>query len=324
LVISLDLGDYSMAYRARGWDIFLLFVCFSGMHHVLKCHQKGFLVKEEQKQLTVFVHGTLFSPYAWLVHWIDCPLGWCPAKVQGNKYVVGRIPYILHQAAPREFSLDTFYLFGWSGELCLKARRKAAEELYRELKKYKGPITLIGQSHGCNVALNVALIAQEHNDTDFVIDRLILLAGPVQQFNAHCIASPIFKRVFSLYSSEDLLQILDPQGWYDEAKKIPNKKVPLFSERTFAPTPNLIQARILLHGRSPSHMDFILKPFIQKLPAIIHLLEDAAQHGQFKEDAHCIVDVPTNKNPYILKEKTSDKKDRLLVPRKGKKLFCKL
>lgn len=254
---------------------------------------------------TVFIHGTLFHVKQYLVHALDCQLGFNHAEKQRFKFLMGHIPHILSKADPEEFPLKNFYLYGWSGSLSFEKRKEAALDLYHHLKKLSGPITLIGHSHGANVALNLAEIAQEHNDTEFKIDRLIMLAGPVQEATAHLIKSPIFKRIYSIYSTADMLQILDPQGTYKETKKISkekNQKAPFFSKRTFEAAPNLIQIRIFLDWQSPSHIGFILKRFIKKLPLVLKIVDQAITDPLLSsEDNHYFVNIPrVHRKPHIV------------------------
>lgn len=250
---------------------------------------------------TIFVHGTLFG-LSWLVRLFDCPLGLTPAAYQPNRFVLGRIPYILHQASPTMFPLHKSYLWGWHGELSFPARMSASHKLYHALKRIEGPKTVIGQSHGCNVILNLAKIAHKHKDSNFFIDRLILLTGPVQEVNAHLVNSPIFKKVFSLYSSTDLLQILDPQGLYKETKKLktPTK---LFSEKTFKPAPNLVQAEIVILEKGPSHLDFIKEKFIKHLPDIIELLDKETTNSTDYQTFHYKINIPLIGKPHFVCER---------------------
>lgn len=277
--------------------------------------------QQELTPVTVFVHGTHFGINRSLVRALDCPLGLTGAQIQGNKYVIGKIPYTLNEAASDEFPLKSFYLYGWGGELDFEKRKEAAEDLYKHLKKLNRPITVMGQSHGVNVILHLAEVAQEHNDSDFKIDRAILLAGPVQEATEHLVKSPIFKQVYSFYSTADMMQILDPQGTYKSTKKISkekNKKVPLLSKRTFDPAPNLIQVRILLDWQGPSHLDFILKRFIKRLPEVLHLVDKAALDAPILgQETHYIVNIPRmqHRKPHIVPKDQMP----LYIPRSDRK-----
>jgi len=247
---------------------------------------------------TIFVHGTLFG-LSWLVQQFDCPLGLTPALTQGNKYVLGRIPYVLNSAAPALFPLNKFYLWGWNGALSFEARKETSHDLYHSMKHIIGPKTIIGQSHGCNVILNLAKVAREHHDKDFSIDQLILLAGPVQDATSHLVTSPLFKKVFSLYSAEDLMQVLDPQGLYKETKKL-KKKTSFFSQKLFKPSPNLVQAEIIINGKSPSHLDFIIEKFMKHLPNIIDLLDSVTQNSSDYEKFHYKINIPLIGKPHLV------------------------
>jgi pimeloyl-ACP methyl ester carboxylesterase len=253
------------------------------------CYQKILLVfllftqnlnsEVAHQPTTVFIHGTLFSLFSKLVATFDCPRGFYLSSTLSHKRAISNVPDLLHAAHKTMFPLDSFYLFGWSGYLDSDIRKQAARELYHELKKIAGPITLICHSHGGNVALNLAHVAQEHNDRDFKIEKLILLATPVQEINSAHINSLIFKKVYVLYSSADFIQILDPQNIY---RNIQNRRSNnIFSQRTFPGAPHIIQAKIIINRKSPAHIDFMLSKILRHLPSIITLLDQ-----QFAIDAH--------------------------------------
>ncbi len=252
-----------------------------------------------EKPTNIFVHGTLFSPFAWLVHWLDCPLGLCHAQVQGNKFVMGKIPYILNSVSPQLYPLDNFFLFGWSGKLSFDSRKEDARHFYQSIKNLKGPKVVIAHSHGCNLVLNSAKVAEEHSDKDFVIDKLILLAPPVQQVTASLISSKVFKKVISLYSVADLTQVMDPQGLYPETKSLGFNK--LFSERIFDPSPNLVQAQVLINGQHPGHLDFILEGFLKHVPEILQFLERIELDPKLKnKDGYYIINSSFNDTPVLV------------------------
>jgi hypothetical protein len=184
------------------------------------------------------------------------------------------------------------YLFGWSGVLSFKARKKASQRLYgyirqiRNNKAYdKTPVTIITVSHGGNVGLGLGGIAEEYHDTTPGIDRLVILCCPVQEATSNYVNSPIFKKVFHLYSSHDLVQVLDPQGLYSE----PDAGCPtsLLSTRTFPHVAdNVIQADIRWSRKaSLSHIDFALAGFQKQLPALLELLADSLQRKQLPKNS---------------------------------------
>lgn len=204
----------------------------------------------------------------------------------------------LHSSDSNEFNLDRFYIFGWSGALSHKERKKASKELYSYLAGHKGSITLICHSHGCNVALALVGVAQKMRDSSLSIDRLILLAPPVQHITAPHVVSSLFKKVISFYSTADVMQVLDLQK-LSKAKKKDGAIQPMrFSERKFAAAPNLKQVRILVNMQNPGHRSFLQKPFLLQLPTILNLIET--------EQPTCsdyIVNVPPdNEKAYLLQQ----------------------
>jgi len=259
-------------------------------------NQTPLSIDSQNQPSTIFIHGTLFG-LSWLVRLFECPLGLTPAALLANRYVLGRIPYILHQASA-QYPIDKSYLWGWHGELSFKARKSSAHKLYHKLQHITGKKRIIGQSHGCNIALNLAKVAQLHKDNNFAIDQLVLLAGPVQEVNSHLVNSPVFKKIFSLYSSDDLIQILDPQGLYEETQR--TKSDPkLFSERIFKPAPNLVQAEITMSAGAVSHADFLSEKFLKHLPDIIELLDQATQQQANYEKFHFKVNIPLVGKPQL-------------------------
>ena len=211
----------------------------------------------QEGEATIFIHGTLFSIYPIIPNSYRAGLALSRATECGTSV----------QQMSRLFGtpFDSFYFFRWSGRLSLQERKKAAQSLATLLKNHRGPVTLICHSHGCNVALLLA----ELNLPDQAIEKLILLAPPVQKATAQHSNSPLFKKVISLYSSADMIQVADPQGL--QSKDADS----FFSKRIFDESPHLIQARIFLDKYSPSHLDFITPRFWRKLPAVISLLEEA-------------------------------------------------
>ena len=257
----------------------------------------------QEGPVTIFVHGTKTSLISRLVHQTDYPIGIHAAKDIQTKSVMTRISYQLHQADPCDFPLDSFYYYTWPGKLTFDSRLRAAEQLYSVIRFHKGPITLITHSHGCNVVLNLAYCAQKNHDTSFAIDRLILLAPPVQEVTKPYVHSPIFKRVYTFYSSADLMQVGDPQALYWESYAFtqPYTHIPLLSRRTFDPAPHIIQTRILLDWQSPGHLNFLLKRFISRMPELIKLVTAAQENNGYECSRNqFIVNIPPLKAPIHL------------------------
>ncbi|HVW98850.1 MAG TPA: hypothetical protein VHA52_00185 [Candidatus Babeliaceae bacterium] len=252
--------------------------------------EKAFTLAETKKAITVFVHGTLPPLVRGLVHTLDCPQGLMLAKDFGTGYLMGRIPFLLSEADPLQFPLNKFYLFGWSGALCFKERKAAALALYQALKKLDGALTIIAHSHGGNVALYLAEIAQELGDTNFYIDCLILLGVPVQQATKNLIASPIFKKIYAFYSCGDWTQCADPQGIYSIGNS-KDQSGPLFSERIFPTQKHLKHVRVFYKKYNLDHIGFILRPFIKALPKLLKLVQTAPND--------CSVNISPKKDPEL-------------------------
>lgn len=279
--------------------------------------------------VTVWIHGTkvdecLPSPFA------------CLAKKVGNmifqhkpglNHVTTFNQYhyeairssILGTTQPTLFQSEHMYSFGWSGKLNQIARENASQELFNSLKYVHKKIqdqtgqdpefVLISHSHGGNVILHLAEIT-DPDGFDLTISKAILLACPVQKNTAHLINSPIFKRIYSLHSHTDMIQIADMQG----LRKKKHEHKPFFSERHFDANPKLVQVLIrwkncptwheqdriidefmlkhLTNGikminlikknRGLFHVEFQLLPFVRHLGSIITYLDDL-----FEKDAQC-------------------------------------
>jgi len=249
--------------------------------------------------ITVWVHGTSFT---W---WRHCPFGLTPAYALPDGSRLQRFVKKLAGRYPEGYSLKTFYAFGWSGRLSFEEREQAAHDLYRLLRKeimayehsylVRPRVRLICHSHGGNVALNLAKVKQPH-DVHFVVDELILLACPVQKVTSNYLLDPMFKKVYALYSRNDLGQIMDPQGLYSisrAAHPVSGKQraqCPLLSERCFAPHQKLLQGRLRVDGASASHIEFADEHIFTILPTLTAALEECKQEaaGRFVEQENVI------------------------------------
>lgn len=223
---------------------------------------------------TVLVHGTLAPFIDKLMHTYDILMGLQSAKDPHAMLFHGRIARVLNNSAPDVYPFDKFYYFGWSGGLSYTSRRQAARDLYIELKKLDPPFVLIGHSHGGNVILELAAVAREAGDTDFAVEKAILLATPAQLATSCFAHDPLFKRIYNIYSACDFFQILDPQRFYYEAPC----DAPTLSERLQPEGAHIKQARILQGYKNPSHLSFILDRFMRNLPAVIDLMDSAQEN----------------------------------------------
>lgn len=227
--------------------------------------------------ITVWVHGTRFFPEPVLKKFFYCKDGLNHYTSLDPSYRHHTLCQTLIDSDPDRFIAEYFYLFGWSGSLSFKEREKAAKKLYMQLKalrdeyvkKYgvEPKIRLIAHSHGGNVALLLEKV-KDTNDLEFSIEELIMLATPVQYETKQYAASPLFKKIYSLYSHFDSLQVIDPQGWQTKAKG-----TPLFSERRFTPDDKICQCAIKMNNRSIMHVEFIKGKFLCKLPFVLNALD---------------------------------------------------
>jgi len=254
----------------------------------------------ENRPVTIFIHGTLYPFFDVLVRAFDVPIGLTPALKQGATFIHGRIPFIINQADPINYPIESAYVYGWSGRLTFEARRRAAQCLYQELKKLHGPITIIAHSHGATLVQLLVEEVKKYNDPNLRIHKLIMLGCPVLSGTEEYICSPIFEKVISLYSLGDRTQVMDPQILSQENRRLTALKgqwTPLFSRRFFPCSPNVIHRRVLLDNRNMTHIDFIYKPFLTRLPAVISLIEESLNHGHFNSnDKQYIINIPKDRS----------------------------
>lgn len=276
---------------------------------------------------TIFIHGTKESVLSKLVHRLDYPFGVVPAATVRTSSVLSRIAFHLDESDPLEFGRERFYFYGWHGKLNFPSRIKAAEKLYGVIKDHKGPLTIMAHSHGCSVALHLAEFAQKENNKTLKIDRLIFLAPPVQMATKQLVHSPLFKEVYTFYSTADFIQIGDPQGLYWESYAYTpiNAHIPFLSMRTFDPAPNIMQTRIMIDRQSPGHLNFMLGNFVKHIPRIMKMVKHRAQTGGYEETRNFyLVNIPPcGLSPEFLRSCDIQKK---YVPRtsyyKAKRIVC--
>lgn len=261
--------------------LLLILACCKKSRVTFKNDVKSTMAKIENQKLTgniiIFIHGThtatmnrIFKPF------ISVPNRIVNIDSLNNMHYMRNIAQALSKAAP-DFSWHNFYVYGWSGILDPKEREDAAKTLYSEIKKLileckkqhvEPKITIVTHSHGGNVALN---LAKFKDDNSFCIDRLILLAVPVQEMTSEFVSDALFRKIYSFSSSLDLLQIGDPQALYKASNT--KKNCPFFSKRFFAPRHNLRQAKIKINDRAIFHIEFIMERFIKFIPALIKQLD---------------------------------------------------
>jgi hypothetical protein len=241
--------------------------------------------------ITVWVHGTKslggISDHLHAIH----RQGLTHHTTIPNSYRIGSVIKSLIASDPAHFPAEHFYAFGWSGKLSFDERIAESKKLYAALQvlvtdyhtKYgEHPhLTLITHSHGGNVALNLSHWHDKENP--LVISELIVLACPVQHETAHLIAHDMFEKVYCLYSTTDMIQVLDPQGLYLTEHN--SKRHWEFSARKFPLYPNVRQAKLKINKHGIMHVGFVTKTFIKMLPFIIDQVEQ--WHAQ---DPQCVLE----------------------------------
>jgi hypothetical protein len=245
--------------------------------------------KEETPSVTVWIHGTrALKPLDEFAH--AAPKGLHPVGSLTDIHRIKQLAKTISTADTVKFPFEHFYAFGWSGDLSFTARHEEATRLHEDLerlvaeyrKKYgHAPfIRLITHSHGGNVALNLATIP--HPNKDWFINETILLACPVQHKTEHLIASPLFGKVYSFYSTLDSLQVADPQGLYKKERRPGDNRV--FSQRRFPNHEKLIQVKLRINNHGVMHLGFILDSFIKHLPTVLNHLDAWEQEEPHTSD----------------------------------------
>lgn len=268
--------------------------------------RSGILSKDnfkEQKEtnITIFVHGTHTQPLTKLFKkYIYGPKeGICKLTELHPRCYMRYAMEVLTIANSNQFPGDHFYTFSWSGKLSSKARYEDSKLLYNQIKSLineysaqgKIPkITIITHSHGGNVTLNLAQ-NQNNNIPEFIIDKLILLACPVQCETKHLIKHKMFKKIYNIYSTVDMLQVMDPQGIKTRNK---NKNYPIFSERHFDHIENLKQSAIKINNHSLWHIEFIMDKFLLILPELLKTMDTL----ECSNNAKYIIKINTKKKSF--------------------------
>ena len=199
----------------------------------------------------------------------------------------------LDKADDKDFPIEGFFSYGWSALLSFGVRRREGRCLYQILRcikdnpRYKDtPITLFTHSYGGQVALNIAQGAKENNDERPLVDRLIMTAAPVVVGCQELVESPVFKKIYYLFSKSDFLQVLDPQFIYPISSR-KSSCAPFFSKRRFSPCDHLIQAEVKLNNRSATgHVGFVSRPFLSHVPEIIDILGDDIKRSLLTKDKY--------------------------------------
>ena len=222
-------------------------------------------------RLTVWVHGTTIRaivPFKNLIPNFHFPSKFMPFAELRKDSEAYRRAIALYKGDAESFPLDSFYLFRWNGLLNYKERAAAAQDLYQALlkqieliKKRTGKyplITIIAHSHGSNIALQLARI----NRDKIKINKLVLLACPVQDGTAGLVRHHTFERIYAFYSESDFIVPLALQNFTK------------FSERKFTiSNSKLVHVKTCWKRYGLLHNDFKGIPFVAKLSIALRAID---------------------------------------------------
>lgn len=244
------------------------------------------IATESSHSITIWIYGTLLLRKSFFYKHFNGEAGLRHARVVGEtSKKMGVIAYLLSVKDAQRFPFDNFYFFGWTGKLDELERERATLCLLNNIKKlirsYQDEhgvtpkITLISHSHGGNIALFMpALISEEEEKPQ--IDTLILLACPVQRKTMPFIYDSMFKKMYALYSSLDMIQVLAPQHPYYKP----------FSSKKFPKSNKMMQASVKINGKALLHTSFTKKRFLSCLPFVIRSLEKLKVNLIGEHDTH--------------------------------------
>ena len=140
-----------------------------------------------------------------------------PNKEQAARIIAAMYERISQYAgnAPNE----EYYAFGWSGLVSHKLRYLEAGILYKELFELvehlkaqgKNPkIRIISYSHGGNLSIQLGAVHVTKTPAEQLsIDELYLHGTPIQIETDYLINSPVFKKIYNIYSKADSVQKMD-------------------------------------------------------------------------------------------------------------------
>jgi hypothetical protein len=226
--------------------------------------------------LTVWIHGvSFFKPN-------DYNLGLWPAYTFVENESLFGIGKYLVKSDPIRFPAEDVLMYSWAGKFNYQECEKAAGHLYESLLKAKRDyqarnkstpkVRIITFSYGGNIALNLAKFKNPHDG--LVIDELIILAWPVQNYLVPMTKNPMFKKIFNIYSPLDIVQIIDPQGFICH-------DAPLFTGRRIRRASNVLQAKVHINGYGRGHFGLNNKQFVSAFPMVLDELN--SWYGYFQE-----------------------------------------
>jgi hypothetical protein len=155
---------------------------------------------------------------------------------------------------------DEYYAFGWSGLVSHKLRYLEAGILYQQLhdltqqlkSQGKNPkIRVISYSHGGNLSIQLGAVHVTKTPSEQItIDELYLHGTPIQIETDYLINSPVFKKIYNIYSKADSIQKMD----FFSFKRFFSKRK-FVSRRHFQIPDKLTQIRLTITDYTPKDLN---------------------------------------------------------------------
>ena len=254
----------------------------------------------------------------------------------------------------RDPKFNYYYTYGWSGIISKSLRRKEAKKMYaaltKEIQKFHNrginpKVRIIGYSHGGNIALHLALPHKKNTTSTMIIDELILLGTPIHNGFDYLTKSPLFKKIYNIYSYADYMQALDllASGSFFSRRTFVNRKHFQVPEKIKQIRLKMVRNRttkkswpkekdprykfdkpLILSGNSkllrkisPGHVElwffgWVSKYYRKRFPlkpmpivAILPAILHAIEHFDHGASKHYVVDLRPDQKMMIIKKKGS-------------------
>lgn len=241
------------------------------------------------KPAVIFIHGTangtrrgtpeLANWFAGVKAYISKKNKLVPVIKLEDGYVAKKLAMKLVEYDPERYTLENAYAFTWNGALSNEERKQAAQKLFGFITE-KGitNVECYTHSHGGNVLMHFANLveqaSQEQRGSLVTIEKAVMFACPVQDETVDFLEAACVKKVIPLFSTNDKIQVLDPQKlWSNVAKTF-------FSRKRFARTlkrkGKLREAEIRIDGQGGHHGSFLREPFLDHLTEIMEFLTNSS------------------------------------------------
>ena len=244
----------------------------------------NFMKNDSSKKpaITIFIHGSYMAARYVMPKQYQSKSGLHSIDKYEQTSHFSQVADVLSKKDPQQHDKEHYYVFGWSGALSFKVRKKLAQRLYYEMKElltaYKEKhgqyphVQIITFSHGGNIALQLADLLPFFNDQEVVELELVLIGCPVQAATEDMIASPWFSHVSVIASSGDIIQRLDPHNLYGPRR---DKKTKIFSRRFFDVADfdkniqnKITQYSVTVNNKQLGHLD-LFRSFMIHVPYVL-------------------------------------------------------